>query len=134
MPLIRIELLAGRPPEELTALTDNVHLAAVEKLGIPERDRFQVITEHDPAHLRFDRAYLDIDRSDQWILVQVTLSRGRATEVKEGFYARLAELLGQAISLRPEDLAVVLVENGRDDWSFGRGEASYVVLPREAWR
>jgi phenylpyruvate tautomerase PptA (4-oxalocrotonate tautomerase family) len=31
-------------------------------------------------------------------------------------------------------LAVVLVENERTDWSFGRGQASYVVLPREQWR
>jgi 4-oxalocrotonate tautomerase len=134
MPLIRIELLAGRPEEELANLADDVHLAAVEALSIPERDRFQVITEHDPAHLRFDRSYLDISRSDRWVLVQVTLSRGRPTEVKQAFYARLAELLERDIGLRPEDLAVVLIENGRDDWSFGRGEASYVVIPREEWR
>jgi hypothetical protein len=27
-----------------------------------------------------------------------------------------------------------LVENTREDWSFGNGEASYVVLPQERWR
>jgi len=31
-------------------------------------------------------------------------------------------------------LAVVMVENGREDWSFGRGQASYLELPRAAWR
>jgi len=34
----------------------------------------------------------------------------------------------------PENLAVVMVENGREDWSFGRGQASYLELPRAAWR
>jgi 4-oxalocrotonate tautomerase len=38
------------------------------------------------------------------------------------------------VGLRPEDLAVILVENSREDWSFGRGEASYLVLPRDRWR
>ncbi len=36
--------------------------------------------------------------------------------------------------MRPEDLAVILVENERTDWPFGRGQASYLVLPREQWR
>jgi phenylpyruvate tautomerase PptA (4-oxalocrotonate tautomerase family) len=134
MPLVRIELLTGRRPEELTILADDVHRALVETLGVPERDRFQIVTERDPAHLRFDRSYLDLSRSDRWILVEVTLSRGRSTEVKQAFFARLAELLRRDLELPGDDLAVVLVENERDDWSFGRGEASYVVLPRERWR
>jgi 4-oxalocrotonate tautomerase len=134
MPLVRIDLLAGRPADELTRLADDVHRALVETVGIPERDRFQVITEHDAAHLRFDRSYLGIERSDEWVAVQVVLSRGRTVEAKQALYRRLAELLEQDVGLRPEDLAVVLIENDRPDWSFGRGEASYVVIPREDWR
>jgi phenylpyruvate tautomerase PptA (4-oxalocrotonate tautomerase family) len=134
MPIVRIELLKGRSQDQLTTLADDVHKALAETLDVPERDRFQVIQEYDSAHLRFDRSYLDIDRSDDWILVTVTLSRGRSTEKKQAFYARLSELLNQDLGLGPEDLAVVLVENERDDWSFGRGQASYVALPRERWR
>ena len=62
------------------------------------------------------------------------MSAGRSIEAKQAFYARLAELLTGAIALRAEDLAIVMVENERPDWSFGRGEASYVVIPREQWR
>jgi 5-carboxymethyl-2-hydroxymuconate isomerase len=36
----------------------------------------------------------------------MTLSAGRSTEAKQAFYARLAELLAEAIALRGEDLAV----------------------------
>jgi 4-oxalocrotonate tautomerase len=67
-------------------------------------------------------------------MIRMTLSAGRTTEAKSAFYRRLAELLTERIELRPEDLAVVLVENQRTDWSFGRGQASYVVIPREEWR
>ncbi len=93
-----------------------------------------MITEHLPETFDFNRSYLDISRSDRFVFVEVTLSAGRTETSKQAFYARLAELLIDAVALRAEDLAVVMVENERHDWSFGRGEASYVVLPRERWR
>ena len=36
--------------------------------------------------------------------------------------------------MQAENLAVAMIENEREDWSFGRGQASYVELPRELWR
>ncbi|MGB0097896.1 MAG: tautomerase family protein [Solirubrobacteraceae bacterium] len=134
MPLVTIDLLEGRPPEELQAISEAVHEAMVELLDVPERDRFQVITQHQPQTLCFDRHYLDIDRSERFVLVRVTLAAGRATAAKQGFYRRLSELLGDRTGLRSEDLAVILVENSREDWSFGRGQANYLELPREAWQ
>jgi 4-oxalocrotonate tautomerase len=106
----------------------------VAELDVPERDRFQILTEHSAGTLSFDRAYLDVDRSEGFVLVRVTLSAGRSTDAKRAFYRRLAELLGERVGLRGEDLAVMLVENQREDWSFGRGQASYLELPPEAWR
>ena len=134
MPLVNIDLLQGRTPEELRLIGDAVHEAMVEQLDVPRRDRFQVVTQHTPATLQFDRHYLDIERSDQFVMVRVTLSAGRSTEAKSAFYKQLAGLLADRVGLRTEDLAVILVENGRADWSFGRGQASYLVLPREQWR
>lgn len=133
MPLVTIDLLQGRPPHELGAIADSVHDAMVEFLNVPERDRFQIVTEHVPATLDFDRHYLDIERSDRFVLIRVTLGVGRSTNAKQAFYRRLAELLADRIGLPSEDLAVTLVENQREDWSFGRGQASYLDLPREAW-
>jgi phenylpyruvate tautomerase PptA (4-oxalocrotonate tautomerase family) len=134
MPLVRIDLLATYTAEERKAIGDCVQRAMIDTLNVPERDRFQIITTHSPADFDFDRSYLDIERTDRFVLVEVTLSTGRTAEAKQAFYARLAELLTGAVGLRPEDLAVALIENQRQDWSFGKGEASYVVLPREQWR
>jgi 4-oxalocrotonate tautomerase len=134
MPLVNIDVLAGRTDEELAAIADSVHEAMVEELDVPRRDRFQLITQHSPATLHFDRRYLDIERSDRFVMVKITLSAGRSAEAKSAFYARLAALLTDRAGLRPEDLAVALVENERTDWSFGHGQASYLVLPREQWR
>jgi len=132
--LVRIDVLRGRPDSELAAIGSCVHQAMVTDLGVPERDHFQIVTEHDPNRLLFDRHYLDIERSDGWVLVHVTLAAGRSTEAKQAFYAGLCGRLVDPVGLRREDLAVVLVENGREDRSFGRGEASYLTLPRDSWR
>ena len=134
MPLVTIDLLEGRSPQEFGTISDATHQAMVELLDVPERDRFQIITEHSPQTLSFDRHYLDIDRDDGFILVRITLAQGRTTDAKRAFYRRLAELLADRAGIRPENLAVTMTENRREDWSFGHGQASYLELPREAWR
>jgi phenylpyruvate tautomerase PptA (4-oxalocrotonate tautomerase family) len=134
MPLVRIDLRAGKPASHLRAIGTAVQRAMVECLDVPARDQFQVIDEHTPDHFVYNPDYLDIRRTDDIVLIQVTLSVGRTTQQKQAFYARLAALLREDPGLRPEDVTISLVENTREDWSFGNGEASYLVLPRERWR
>jgi 4-oxalocrotonate tautomerase len=127
MPLVRIDLQKGR---DAPAISDAVHRALVEVIGIPERDRFQVVTQHEA--LVFDRGYLDIARENA-VFIEVTLSAGRDVALKQKFYARCAELVSAA-GVRRQDVVIVLVENRREDWSFGEGDAQYVVRSREQWR
>lgn len=44
MPLQRIELSESRSPESRRAIADAVHRALVQAIGVPEADRFQVVT------------------------------------------------------------------------------------------
>lgn len=134
MPLVEIELLEGRSEAELDAISDAIHEAMVAVLDVPRRDRFQIITERPAGYLRFDPNYLDVDRDEGFLLIRITLSAGRTADAKQTFYRRLGELLAERTGTRTENLAVVMVENKREDWSFGRGQASYLELPRDAWR
>jgi 4-oxalocrotonate tautomerase len=134
MPAVRIDVLDVWSDAQKSAIADAVQEALVATLDVPQRDRFQVIAAHPGTGFVFDRGYLDIERTDQFVMVTVTLSAGRATEAKQAFYADLCRRLVTDVDLRPEDLAVALVENQREDWSFGHGEASYLTIPRERWR
>ena len=134
MPLLEIDLLRGRSEEELDAISDAVHEAMVAVLDVPQRDRFQIITERSPGYLRFDSNYLDIDRDQGFLLIRITLASGRTTDAKRAFYRRVAGLLVERAGIRPENVTVAMVENEREDWSFGHGQASYLELPRSAWR
>src|SRR5271169_4949154 len=77
MPLVRISLLAGKPAQYRRAIGEGIHRAMVETLAVPEHDRFQVITEHGADGFVYDPSYLGINRSDDVVLVQITLSAGR---------------------------------------------------------
>jgi len=103
-----------------------------ETLPIPDGDRFQIITEHSGSQLIADPTYMGMQRSPDFVLIQIFLSRGRTTQAKQALYRRITERLAESPGIRPDDVMTVLTEVGLDDWSFGRGEAQYVLHP-PAW-
>ena len=125
MPLVRISLREGKSAEYRRAIGDAVHRALIETVNVPAPDRFQVVNEYSQDDLIYDPGYLNIDRSDDVVFVQVTLNAGRTIEQKKALYARIAELLAENSGLRPQDVLINLVEVSRENWSFGNGEAQY---------
>jgi phenylpyruvate tautomerase PptA (4-oxalocrotonate tautomerase family) len=131
MPFTRISLLQGKPPDYLSAVSDSLHKALVEAFDVPPDDRFQLIHQHAPGELVFDRAYLGGPRSDDFILFAVTAGRPRSAEVKQAFYRRLVALLSESAGLRPEDVMVVITTTSPEDWSFSGGQArTFEAQPR----
>ena len=122
MPYSRISLLKGKSPDYLRALSNSLHNALVEAFNVPEKDRFQVIHQHEPYELIFDRDYEGGPRSDDFVLIAITAGKPRSTEVKQAFYRRLAERLAEAPGIRPEDVMVVINTSLGDEWSFGSGK------------
>ena len=125
MPLVRISLRQGKSAEYRRAVADSIHRALVETINVPEKDRFQIITEHAPEDLIYDPSYLDIARSDDVLLVQITISAGRSLELKKALYARMVGLLAESPGIRKQDLFVSLIEVAKENWSFGNGVAQY---------
>jgi 4-oxalocrotonate tautomerase len=126
MPLVRIDLLEGKPPEYRKQIGQVVYQAMLDTLGVPKDDRFQIIAEHSKDGLQFDREYLGVHRSDDCIFLQITLNGGRTVEMKQQFYKAIADGLHETLKLRREDVVINLVEVSKENWSFGNGEAQYV--------
>ena len=106
MPYARISLLRGKSPAYLRALSDNVHRALVDTFGVPAADRFQIIHQLDADELIFDRDYLAGPRSDNFVLIALTIGRPRDTATKQAFYAALVDRLSRDPGLRPEVIGV----------------------------
>ena len=127
MPLVRISLIAGKPEAYKQKISDVIHRAMVETVNVPALDRFQIITEHSKSDFIYDPQYLNVARTDDLVMVQITLNAGRTTELKKALYRRIAELLHQEVGIRKEDVLINLVEVAKENWSFGNGEAQYAT-------
>jgi 4-oxalocrotonate tautomerase len=126
MPLARVSMRRGKPAIYRKAILDGVYQALRETFDVPEGDRFMVLTEHDQDDFVYDASYLGIQRSDDLVYIQVTVSNTRPREQKQKLYRRIAEKLTGNPGLRPEDIFINLVEVLPENWSFGHGEAQYV--------
>ncbi|GLI95430.1 tautomerase family protein [Methylocystis echinoides] len=125
MPLVRIDLMEGKPVEYCRGIGDVVYQAMIEVLKAPKDDRFQVIAEHPRHSLSVDENYLGIKRTQDCVFIQITLNVGRSVEQKKSFYRAVAEELHSRLRLRSEDIFINLVEVPKENWSFGNGEAQY---------
>ncbi|AQH01297.1 tautomerase family protein [Caballeronia cordobensis] len=125
MPLVRIDLLKGKESAYRAAIGEVVYDAMRTTLDVPENDRFQIIAEHGATDLILDRTYLGISRTDDCIVIQVTLNEGRDLAKKKAFYQAVADGLHERLKLRREDVFISLVEVKKENWSFGNGEAQY---------
>jgi phenylpyruvate tautomerase PptA (4-oxalocrotonate tautomerase family) len=126
MPLTRVSLRRGKPAAYRKAILESLYRAMRETFDVPEGDRFMTISEHDGDDFVFGANYLGIERSDDLIIIQLTVSNTRPVTQKQQLYRRIVELLAENPGLRAEDVFINIVEVLPENWSFGRGEAQYV--------
>ena len=127
MPLVRISLKKGKPAAWRRAIADSVYDAMIETFNVPKDDRFILTHEHDGDDFSYSPDYLGIQRTDDLILIQLTVSNTRGVEQKQQLYRGIVERLVKAPGLRPEDVFINLVEVLPENWSFGNGVAQYVT-------
>ncbi|MGH7770254.1 MAG: tautomerase family protein [Candidatus Binatia bacterium] len=125
MPLVRISLMKGKPEGFGKKVGEAVYRTMMETINVPAKDNFQIITEHDKNSLIYDSGYLDVQRTDGIVVIQITLNEGRSVELKKTFYKTLAERLNKELGVRIEDVFISLVEVKKENWSFGNGIAQY---------
>lgn len=64
MPLLKFHLYKGRSTDELNRLLDVAHDAMVKTFEVPAKDRYQVVNEHHPSHMRALDTGLGIPRTE----------------------------------------------------------------------
>ena len=126
MPLVRIDVQTGRTPDELRKIADVVQDVMLEVFAAPERDRYQIITEHPVGHIIAEDTNLGLERTDGLVVLQI-FQQGRSTDQKQAAFAHLAERLETECGVRPEDLIISVMANTQADWSFGLGRAQFLT-------
>jgi phenylpyruvate tautomerase PptA (4-oxalocrotonate tautomerase family) len=125
MPLVKIHLRKGKSPEYIRAVADGIHEALVAHANVPADDRFQLVNEYASDDIIAHPSYAAVNRTQDLIIIEITLNAGRTLDIKKELYAGIARRLENDPGVRPDDVLVNLIEVTKENWSFGRGIATY---------
>jgi 4-oxalocrotonate tautomerase len=121
------DIVRGRSRDQIRTLLDSTQAAMVEAFETPERDRYQIVTEHSPDEMITQDNGLGIERSDNIVVIHMINRRGKRTQAqKEKLYTLLARNLKRDCGLDPADLVIAITENESEDWSIGYGKAQFL--------
>ncbi|MEV7321962.1 tautomerase family protein [Streptomyces sp. NPDC093970] len=123
MPVFNAHVPAGRySPDQKRALADALNQSLVEGLGIPEGDRFIMISEHGENELYLDPAFMGMRRGDDAMIITLLLGAHRPLENKRAVAAAINRLVVEALGISPDDVFIALIPVPNENFSFGRGE------------
>lgn len=122
MPVTRITVGEHYTDTQLGEISSALHQSLTEEFSVPLNDCFQIF-ERLPAGQRvFDRHYQSGNRSDNFVLFQITAGKPRTVAQKQNFYRALSQRLFSALAIHPDDVMMIIQFNTAEDWSFSNGE------------
>jgi 4-oxalocrotonate tautomerase len=124
MPIVHIHLREGKSPERLRKISAAIHEALVSSVKIPADDLFHIIHQHSPATIIANPTYGGVSRSEELVILEITLNAGRTVDLKKALYAEVVARL-EPLGVRPDDVLISLTEVAKENWSFGGGRATY---------
>lgn len=126
MPLMRIDMVKGQyKPDEIKNLMQLSFDVAKETLSLPDRDRFQIVTQHEDYELNFQDVGLGYERTEKALFFTI-LSTPRPMPAKKAFTKQLVATLSEKAGVRPEDVIITFATNHAEDWSFGLGKNHFL--------
>lgn len=115
MPIVRIEILAGKSDEYKNALLDGINKAMTDIVKIPQNDRRQLLYELPASNFEH------VGRSDNYTIIEITLFKGRSFETKKKLYTSIVENLLKNPGINGNDLTIILNEQPLENWGIRGG-------------
>ena len=123
MPLVKVEIIEGKTPEYKARLLNTIHDALVLSLAIPDDDRFQRLYELKPENFEHRTTV-----TDKITLIELTLFPGRNREMKRDVIDEITRLLGERLSITPNDIYIIINEPPLENWGLRGEQASEMQL------
>ncbi|HUX53817.1 MAG TPA: tautomerase family protein [Williamwhitmania sp.] len=116
MPLVKVEIIAGKSSQYKKALMDGIHQALVNTIKIPDHDRRQRLYELSAECFEHD------GRSDSYTIIEVTMFKGRSAEAKKSFYREVVDLLMANPGIPGNDITIVINDPALENWGIRGGK------------
>ncbi|TCL89665.1 tautomerase-like protein [Rhizobium sp. PP-WC-2G-219] len=121
MPFVRTAMPKGTEKSRKQQIVQGIHEALVEGIGMPKDELFNLVSEYEDGEFFYDRSFNGIARSENLIVVEITMRRGRSDAMKRDLYAAITRNLEAAAAVSPKDIFIFMHENDYSDWSVGNG-------------
>jgi phenylpyruvate tautomerase PptA (4-oxalocrotonate tautomerase family) len=99
--------------EKRMVLSDAIHASLVEAIGLPEGKRFQRFIGLEAAD-----SIAPADRSEQYIIFEISMFEGRSDESKKHLIRTLFARLESACGILPQDVEITIFETPRQNWGI----------------
>ncbi|NJO38309.1 MAG: tautomerase family protein [Rhizobiales bacterium] len=104
-------------------LSEAIHAAAREVLGLPEDKRF-----HRFIGLERDDFIHPPDRSSAYTIIEISLFEGRGEDTKRALLRSLMARIQDQVGIAPDDLEITLFETPRRHWGIRGKVGDELVL------
>lgn len=116
MAQIKIYGLKSTLQGQQIAISNAIHEAVVETLALPREKRF-----HRFFGLEGDDFFFPADRSERYLILEISMFEGRAVETKKALIRALFEHLETELGIAPQDVEITISETPRHNWGI-RGQ------------
>ncbi|AYM98229.1 tautomerase family protein [Acidovorax sp. 1608163] len=121
MPFIRTNVPHHLSAQARQCIVQGIHDALVSSIGMPADELFNMVASYQPGDFACSRTFNGVVRSEEVVVVEITLRRGRSDAMKRALYEAIARNLQSAAGVNPADVFIFMHENDYSDWSVGEG-------------
>jgi phenylpyruvate tautomerase PptA (4-oxalocrotonate tautomerase family) len=127
MPFIRTCVHQDTSTAQRAAIVEGIHQALVHAIGMPADELFNRVTPYRTDEFFFSKTFNGYARSDQPVVIEITMRRGRSDAMKRELYRLIAQNLQRAANIHPNDVFIFVHENDYSDWSVGGGKFAMAI-------
>ncbi|WGV25921.1 tautomerase family protein [Halotia branconii] len=113
MTQIKVYGLAEKLNPIKTKLANIIHSSIIEVLQLPPKKRF-----HRFFSLERDDFYYPSDRSENYLIIEISMFEGRTLETKKRLIYRLIQKINQNLNIAVNDIEITLFETPPANWGI----------------
>ena len=115
MPMTKIYMRKGSTPAHRRAISDSIHKALIDVLGIPQDDKYHIFHELEADNLITAPVAFGLERRPEAIFIQ-TYFGTRPVEQLQQLYRALVANLTERTGLESRDIYINVVESASPNW------------------
>ena len=113
MAQIKIYGLKSNLEEKRTAISNSIHKAVMSALEYPPEKKF-----HRFISLENEEFIYPDDRSEKYIIIEISMFEGRTIEAKKTLIRELYSNMGSQAGINTQDIEITIFETPKENWGI----------------